>query len=103
MNAGVTVTVAARVIVPPAPVIVAVYVVVVVGDTDREPPETGVTDPMPWSMEMLVAFPVAHVSVDELPETIDVGLADSEPVGTGVTVTVAVRVIVPPAPVMVAV
>lgn len=43
----VTVMVALHVAVPPAPWTVAVYVVVCVGETTREPRLTGVTDPMP--------------------------------------------------------
>ena len=74
------------------------------GDTDTEPPATGVTAPMPL-IEALLAFELVHVSVDELPCAIDVGLALNVPVGAAgaETVTVAVLVIVPPAPVSVSV
>ena len=99
----ITVTVAARVIGAPAPAIVAVYVVVVVGETEIDPPAIGVTEPMPLSIEMLVALVVDHDSVVESPVLIDAGLADKDPVWTGLTVTVAVRVVVPPTPVKVAV
>ena len=44
---AVTVMTREHVLVPPGPVAVAVYVVVAVGDTLREPPATGVTEPMP--------------------------------------------------------
>jgi hypothetical protein len=56
-----------------------------------------------------VAFVAATVNVDEPPEVIEIGLAVMLTVGRaagvpgGVTVTVAVAVIVPPAPVAVVV
>jgi hypothetical protein len=52
-----------------------------------------------------VAFVAVTVSVDEFPETIDVGFAAIVTVGAGfvVTVTVAVAVVVPPGPIAVAV
>jgi hypothetical protein len=54
-----------------------------------------------------VALVAATVKVDEFPATIEVGLAVMPTVGaggvTGATVTVAVAVIFPPAPVAVAV
>ncbi len=42
-----TLTIAVHDAVPPGPVAVPVYVVVAVGDTEREPLATGVTPPMP--------------------------------------------------------
>ena len=50
-----------------------------------------------------VALAAVTVKVDELPETIDVGLAVMMTVGAGVTVTVALAEVLPPAPVAVAV
>jgi hypothetical protein len=50
-----------------------------------------------------VALVAATVKVDELPATIEVGLAVMPTVGGVATVTVAVAVILPPAPVAVAV
>lgn len=75
----------------------------VVGDTERVPPGTGVTAPIPWLIENAVAFVVDHVSVDELPcATVD-GFAESAQVGagTGTTTTVAAQFTVPPEPVAV--
>ena len=76
-------------IVPPVPVTVRVYVVVDVGETIFDP--FTATAPMPLSSDTEVAFVVDHVSVDELPLTIEVGLAENVAVGAAaVTVTVAV-------------
>ena len=75
-----------------------------VGETETEPPATGVTAPTPWSMEADVEFVVVHVSVEEEPETIEVGEAtrvQDGAFGTSVIVTVATQVTVPPAPVAV--
>lgn len=100
-----TVTVAEQVTVPPAPVAVPVYVVVTVGDTACVPAATGVTAPIPWLREKVVAFWVVHESVEEPPELMVVGFAVSvqatEGGGLEVTTTVAVHVTVPPAPVAV--
>lgn len=63
----VTVMVARHVAVPPAPVTVAVYVVVCAGETTRDPDATGVTAPMPWLIEIEVALLVVHDKVEELP------------------------------------
>ena len=52
----------------------------VVGETLVEP-EVGVTEPMPLSIDALVALLLDHESVVEPPCMIDVGLADREPVG----------------------
>lgn len=95
-----TVTVVAEVTVPPVPVAVKVYCVVVVGLTVVEP--EGDTTPIPWSMETVVAFAVVHVRVDEFPAVIVVGFAVSLAVGTDAcTVTVAEAVVLPPGPVAV--
>ena len=64
---AVTVIVLVQVFVPPAPVTVAVYVVVAAGDTEREPLATGVTLPMPWLIEIAVAFSDVQESEEELP------------------------------------
>ena len=81
---------------PPAPTNVNVYVVVAFGVTVREPPDTGVTDPIPLSMDALRTFELCHESVDEPPCTIDVGDALRPPVG-GNTVMVAELVAAEPA------
>jgi hypothetical protein len=106
---GVTVTVAVAEVFPPAPVAVAVYVVVALGVTLCVPPVDCRVYELP-SLPVTVT-PVAFVAVtvnrDELPAVIDAGLAVMLTVGAGLvdalTVTVAVEVIVPPAPVAVAV
>ena len=65
---AVTVTVFPQVTVPPLPVAVPVYVVVTVGETVREPEATGVTTPMPLSIENdTVALVVTHESEDKFP------------------------------------
>lgn len=84
-GAGPIVTVAVDVVVPAAFVSVSVYVVVVVGDTVTDPPDTGVTDPTPLLIEALVAFELVQVSVAELPDAIVPGLALRLPVGLTVS------------------
>jgi hypothetical protein len=97
-----TVTLAVFVIVPPGPLAVSVYVVVVVGLT-LAVPDTGLL-PTPLSIEIVVALVEDQVSVDDWPALIDVGDAEKVAVGAGcVTVTVAVFVVVPPGPVAVSV
>ena len=78
-------------------------VATVVVETDNELLAVGVTVPMFWLMENIVAFVVVHESVDESPDVIVVGDAVSvqSGAGGGVTVTVAVHATVPPAPVAV--
>ena len=106
---AVTVTVAVLVTLPPAPVAINVYVVVVAGETLCDPLGTdSLGTDAPFSVAV-VAFDVVHDSVAELPLTIDEGDANSDAVGIGggggggggaaVTVTVAVLVTLPPAPV----
>lgn len=63
----VTVMVVAHVTVPPGPVAVPVYVVLVVGDTDFVPPATGVTLPILLFIENEVAFAVVHERVEDEP------------------------------------
>ena len=46
-GSSVTVMVAVHITEPPGPVAVPVYVTVASGETDVEPPATGVTEPMP--------------------------------------------------------
>ena len=60
------------------------------GDTDTEPPDTGVAGPTPLSMEAVVAFVLVHDSVDEPPADIVAGEAEKVPVGGGGAVTVTV-------------
>ena len=67
-----------------------------VGVTVLVPPSTGVTDPIPWLIEALVASVVLHVSVDRPPIVIVVGLAVR--VASGSTVMVTVSVAVSPSP-----
>ena len=79
---GITVTIAVHVTVPPEPVAVPVYVTVVSGETDNEPPETVTIEPILLT-ENDVAFVVVHESVDESPVVIEVGDADRVQVGAG--------------------
>ena len=75
------------------------------GDTDFVPLAIGVTLPMLWFMEKLVAFVVVQESVEESPAMMDVGLAPSVQVGGGggETTMLALQCTVPPAPVAVSV
>jgi hypothetical protein len=82
---AVTVIVAEAVALPPGPVHVTGYVVVAVGVTVID--ELGATPEIP-GMVQLVAFVVAIVSVDELPDVIVAGFALIVTVGTGLTATV---------------
>ena len=77
----VTVTRASATALPPAPVAFAVYVVEVVGATDRLP--DGSTVPTPLSMVTPVAFEEFQESVVELPFSIAAGDALREIVGAG--------------------
>lgn len=90
-----TVTVLWQVTVAPAAVVpVPMYVVVTVGDTERVPAATGVTDPIPLSMlKEMIPPTVVHESVDEPPDVIESGDASSVHAGVGgVAVTVIVLV-----------
>jgi hypothetical protein len=90
--------------VPPVPVAVPVYVVVVDGVTDFEPPATGVTEPIELLIVKEVACVVVHESAAESPVVIEVGEAVRVHVGGGgvtVTVTVVLQWTVPPVPVAV--
>jgi hypothetical protein len=70
----------------------SVYVVVVVGETTRDPLAATAAP----SSVIVVAFEVAHESVDDWPLLMLVGFAFSVAVGIGVvTVTVAVAVVEP--------
>jgi hypothetical protein len=93
-----TVTTAFAVALPPVPVQVMEYEVDCVGETVAEPEVVLlVENPEPVQ---LVAFVEDHVSVEDCPEVIEVGLAVSEAVGTtAFTVTVALAFALPPAPV----
>jgi hypothetical protein len=82
----VTVTAAAHVTEPPAPVAVPVYVVDVSGETDCVPAATGVTAPTPLLILKVVAFMVVHERVDEEPLAIEAGDAVRVQVGAGGTV-----------------
>ena len=80
----VTTTLAEQEAVPPVPVTVPVYVVVFVGDTFFEPLDTGESEPTLWLTVNDVAFVVVYERLDELPVSIDVGVAESVHVGAGV-------------------
>jgi hypothetical protein len=113
LGAGVTVTKADAVAVPPGPVAVAVYVALWAGLTVTVPPVTGkfageesAVPSVPCRIR-LVAFVAVKVRVAEPGATMVVGLAVrvtvGGPAGTTVTVAVAVAGVVPAAPVAVAV
>ena len=88
--------------VPPGPLAVSRYVVVVSGATRVEPESP--RSPMPWLMETLVAFVTCHESVVSSPSAIVRREAVNEIAGFGgVTVSVACRTVVPPVPVAVSV
>ena len=59
LSGGTTVTVAVAVLKPAVLEHVSVYVVVALGETERLPLATGVTDPIPWSIDAAVA-PLEH-------------------------------------------
>src|SRR3989344_534617 len=81
---GSTVTRAAQVAVPPAPVTVPVKVVSeVIAGVVVEPPATGVTEPIPWSIVKEVAFVVVQVRVAVPFLSTSCGLADRGQTGVG--------------------
>jgi hypothetical protein len=95
-------TEAVRCVVPPAPVQLSVYDALAVSAPVLWEPEVAF-DPLqqPEAVQD-VAFEVDHVSVLLPPLAMDAGDADSDTVGAGVaavTVTEALRCVVPPAPV----
>jgi hypothetical protein len=68
-------------------------VVVTVGDTGLVPDTFGETVPTPLSMLHEVAFSELHLSVEALPEVMELGSAMRETVGsTGGSVTASVAV-----------
>jgi|SRR3954468_8163356 hypothetical protein len=87
---------------------VAVYVVVLEGETVMLPEAGGCTLPTPWSMLTLLAFAVDQTSVALCPALIVFGFTESVIVGTAVgvvvgagaavTVTVTVALAAPPMP-----
>jgi len=89
---------------PPLPAHVRVYVEFAVGETVSEPLTVCVPLQLP-DAEQLVALVELHVSVEDWPAVIDVGVAVRVTVGVGVdavvTVTLADAVPDPPAPVQV--
>jgi hypothetical protein len=94
-----TVTVAVRVVLPPAPLAVSVYVVLVVGLTVALA-LLHETAPTPLLMEQLAALPMpVHERVDDCPLVIVAGLAVNAPiVGPGGALIVRVcALVVPPA------
>ncbi len=68
---------------PPAPVQVRVYVVLVVGETDWVP-EVAFVPVQPPEAVQLVALVDDQVSVDDCPDVTEVGEAVRETVGAGV-------------------
>ncbi len=89
-----------------APVAVAVYVVVVAGETPTDPAAAGCTTPILLSILMDVASLVVHERVDVACGATEVGLAESVQEGAGgggvVTMcTVVWHTAVPPGPVAV--
>jgi hypothetical protein len=101
VGTGATVTVAdAAVLVPPAPVHVSVYAVLVVSVPVFWVPLAVFVPLQPREAVHDVALVELHVSVEFPPPAIVVGFAVSMAVGTGAMVTVAdVALLVPPAPV----
>ena len=92
VGCSVTVTMVAQVAVPPWPETVAMYVVLVVGDTARDPLIIGLIAPTPLLMEPLVAFALVQERVVEPPEVIVGWLTERlqigcPPVTIGCTVT----------------
>jgi hypothetical protein len=89
---------------PPLPAHVRVYVEFAVGETVSEPLTVCVPLQLP-DAEQLVALVELHVSVEDWPAVIDVGVAVRVTEGVGVdavvTVTLADPVLDPPAPVQV--
>jgi hypothetical protein len=79
--AVVTVTGAEHVTEPPGPVAVRIYVVELATLSTTEPPDTGVTLPMPLLIEAEVAFVVDHVSVVVPGAVKEEGEAESVQVG----------------------
>jgi len=77
-----TLTVAVLLVVPPAPVAVIVYVVVLVGETDFVPDNDVL--PILGEKDTEVALLLDQVKVEKLPEVIMVGLALKLAVGAGV-------------------
>jgi hypothetical protein len=101
---GVTVTVALRDAVPPAPVHAMVNVTVCARAAVACDPEVALAPVHPPDAVHDVAFVDDHVSVDVPPCATWAGVADNETVGNGgvaLTTTLAERVIEPPAPVQV--
>jgi hypothetical protein len=80
-----TVRLATLVILPPVPVAVRIYVVVIVGLTVLVP--LIATEPIPWLIETVVALLVTHVNVAKAPEEIEIGAIVKVAVGAGLTVT----------------
>jgi hypothetical protein len=97
---GATVIVTLLVAVPPAPVAVMVYEVVIVGDTLIDP--LGPTAPIPGWISHESALVDCHVKVADPPYGMLRGSAAMATVGAGAeTVTVTLLVAVPPGPVAV--
>lgn len=103
VGGGTTVTMANAERVPPDPLAVSVYVVVLCGRTVVVP--VNAIPPMPLSMLAEVALEMAHESVAASPSPIAAGIAVKEICGAlgALTVTDLAAVAVPPAPVAVSV
>ena len=88
-------TVTLSVILPDELLAVSIYVVVTVGDTERDP-LLALTSPTLWSITADVAPLIFQLNVELPPSTIDVGLAPNEFItGWLPTVTVAVSLAEP--------
>jgi hypothetical protein len=102
-GAGSTVTVAVCAALPPVPEQVSVKLV----DEVRAPvdwlPLVAFVPDQPPDAAQLVAFALLQLSVEEPPTAMLVGLAPNVTVGGGTTVTVALWLAVPPAPVQLSV
>lgn len=103
VGGGAIVTVASAVRVPPAPLAVSMYVVVLCGRTSIEP-FSGIA-PIPLSMLAAVALEMAHESVAASPSPMIPGVAMKEICGAfgALTVIVLAAVAMPPGPVAVSV
>jgi hypothetical protein len=95
-----TFTLKVDVAVPPGPVAVAVYTVVLAGDTETEPFADSV--PILLSMVTVSVFEEFQLSVVLLPEVMLAGTAMRLIVGGNTTLTLALAIVVPPGPLAVA-
>ena len=88
VGGGTTETVTLWLALPPVPEHASVYVVVAVSGAVVSLPDTALMPNQPFEAEQLEAFVELHVSAEEAPLLIVVGLAVSVTVGAGTTVMV---------------